>query len=261
MAVRTKDVTGGSSKTEESIGSRTAKDGFQNEDVIVERFINWKTDSVATEWLVAMGYKTTEIKEVEAVKVRGSYKTDVQVKVLATSQGVDEWDIQNIQVKLVSQSRGYNQIDKRWVKAYVDMWDIPDEISRLLRLFNGELKPIRMGTKNPKRMFVNEFSKIEQVRLLDFLKRNKMLILLDIVKGRGKFSVEWVLVIMKSEGKWALVPINKALAKLDGEVAVTTKGSIKIGRVTMQRKGGDNGRDSANMLQFKVDPTHMFRSI
>ena len=26
----------------------------------------------------------------------------------------------------------------------------------------------------------------------------------------------------------------------------------------MQRKGGDAGRDTANMLQFKVDPTELF---
>lgn len=26
----------------------------------------------------------------------------------------------------------------------------------------------------------------------------------------------------------------------------------------MQRKGGDNGRDTANMLQFKLDPISLF---
>ena len=33
---------------------------------------------------------------------------------------------------------------------------------------------------------------------------------------------------------------------------------MKIGRITMQRKGGDAGRDTAKMLQFKVDPTELF---
>ncbi|MCR2123219.1 type II restriction endonuclease, partial [Campylobacter upsaliensis] len=32
------------------------------------------------------------------------------------------------------------------------------------------------------------------------------------------------------------------------------QGSLKIGKVTMQRKGGDGGRESAKMLQFKIDP-------
>lgn len=30
------------------------------------------------------------------------------------------------------------------------------------------------------------------------------------------------------------------------------------GHITIQRKGGDGGRDTANMLQFKIDPTDLF---
>lgn len=29
----------------------------------------------------------------------------------------------------------------------------------------------------------------------------------------------------------------------------------------MQRKGGDSGRDSAKMLQFKIDPTELFKTV
>lgn len=43
-----------------------------------------------------------------------------------------------------------------------------------------------------------------------------------------------------------------------GEVEISPRGSIKLGRVTIQRKGGDNGRETANMLQFKIDPTELF---
>ncbi len=43
----------------------------------------------------------------------------------------------------------------------------------------------------------------------------------------------------------------------DGSVEISKKGSLKIGRITIQRKGGDNGRESANMLQFKIDPTEL----
>jgi hypothetical protein len=39
---------------------------------------------------------------------------------------------------------------------------------------------------------------------------------------------------------------------------MSPKGSINIGRVGVQRKGGDNGRETANMLQFKLDPTSLF---
>ena len=39
-----------------------------------------------------------------------------------------------------------------------------------------------------------------------------------------------------------------------GDIIVTDKGSLRIGRITMQRKGGDGGRESAKMLQFKINP-------
>ena len=43
-----------------------------------------------------------------------------------------------------------------------------------------------------------------------------------------------------------------------GEVKITKQGSLKVGKIGMQRKGGDNGRPSANMLQFKINPVELF---
>ena len=83
----------------------------------------------------------------------------------------------------------------------------------------------------------------------------------DIIKGRGQFSAEWILVAQKvnNDARWVLKNINEALQHYsDGDVTITPRGSIKIGKVTVQRKGGDNGRDTANMLQFKLDPTELF---
>ncbi len=55
---------------------------------------------------------------------------------------------------------------------------------------------------------------------------------------------------------WALEPIEIAINLFgNGSVIATKRGSIKLGKITMQRKGGDNGRPSANMLQFKINPT------
>ena len=44
----------------------------------------------------------------------------------------------------------------------------------------------------------------------------------------------------------------------NGEVEITGRGNFHIGRITMQRKGGDNGRDTAKMLQFKINPAELF---
>jgi hypothetical protein len=99
-------------------GSQTAKDGFRNEDDIVEKFNDWKKDKDAQAWLIIMKYKLSEIEYVEAEKISG-YKTDVQVQV--TIKLKKAIDVENLQVKLVSNPKGFNQIDKRWVDKYNEM--------------------------------------------------------------------------------------------------------------------------------------------
>lgn len=94
-----------------------------------------------------------------------------------------------------------------------------------------------------------------------FIMQNKILILNDILKGRGQFASEWFLVILKLENKieWVLKPINEVINFYGGEVMFSPQGSLKIGKVTIQRKGGDGGRESAKMLQFKIDPTLLLK--
>ena len=83
-------------------GSRTAKAGFRNEDDIVNKFNNWKSDVDAQNWLVIMKYNLSEIEYVEAIKISGE-KTDVQVQVrIILKKAID---VENLQVKLVSNKR------------------------------------------------------------------------------------------------------------------------------------------------------------
>nr|WP_315041909.1 type II restriction endonuclease [uncultured Moraxella sp.] len=239
------------------LGSQTAKNGFKNEQDIAERFNDWQNSSEAQDWLVIMGYNLSQIQSVKAVILHG-YKADINVQVFVFQK--QSVDVRNIQVKLVSNKKGFNQIDKRWVKTYQQLWHFNDDILKILQHFTGELAPYK-PTKNKKRMFVHEFSAQEQVLLLNWLNDNKILILSDILRGRGEFCAEWVLVAQKIEqnARWILKNINHVLQHYgQGDVVISPKGSIKIGRVTMQRKGGDNGRPTANMLQFKIDPTELF---
>ncbi len=107
---------------------------------------------------------------------------------------------------------------------------------------------------------MTELSKTEQEKVINWIAQNRILITTDILKGRGEFSAEWVLVAQKvdNNSKWALKNINEVLQHYSqGNVVITPRGSVKIGRITMQRKGGDNGRETANMLQFKIDPTEL----
>lgn len=240
------------------LGSRTAKNGFQNEKDVAERFNNWKIYGEAQEWLKLMGYDLTKIEKVKAIVLSG-YKADINVNVFIFY--ADAVDIRNIQVKLVSNSKGYNQIDKRWVDSYQELWGFNNEILSILKRFTGEIPPNIINSRNTRRMFLNEFSQEEQKLLLMWFNENKILVLTDILRGRGEFSAEWVLVVQKIENnsKWALKNINEVLQHYgSGYIKISSRGSLHFGRITMQRKGGDNGRKTANMLQFKLDPTELF---
>ncbi len=100
-------------------GSATAKGGFSNEDDVVRKFNDWRNDTDAQDWLKIMEYNLDEIEKVEAVKVTGSHKTDVQVKIKIFLKNVIE--AENISIKLVSNPQGFNQIDKRWVSKYKEL--------------------------------------------------------------------------------------------------------------------------------------------
>ncbi|MBP8993355.1 MAG: hypothetical protein KBG30_06045 [Bacteroidales bacterium] len=162
-------------------GSQTAKEGFKNEDDIVKKFNNWKKDKIAQSWLILMKYKLSEIEFVEAVKLSANLggKTDVQVQV--TIKLKKAIDVENLQVKLVSNPKGFNQIDKRWVDKYTEMWNIPLQVVSILKRFTGEEKPTIKKTKDKRRMFANEFSEDEQKVVLKWLKKNQSLIVSDIL--------------------------------------------------------------------------------
>ena len=159
------------------LGSQIARNGFKNEQDICDKFINYNNDKEAKYWLKIMGYDLDEIEYVRAVVLHG-YKADVNVQVQIKLK--DALDTENIQVKLVSNKRGFNQIDKRWLKNYKELWNIPENVYMVLQYYS------------------------------------------------------------------------------EGDVLATRRGSIKIGKITIQRKGGDAGRETANMLQFKLNPAELF---
>ena len=205
-----------------------------------------------------MEYKLEHIEYVKAIVLSG-FKADVQVQI--TIKLKEAIDAENIQVKLVSNLKGFNQIDKRWIDKYIDMWEIPIYISTLLKKYTGEIEPTIKKPKDSRRTFANEFSKKNQKLLLNWLEDNKSLIVSDILKGRGKLSAEWMLVAQKTEheARWILKPINYCLNFFgNGKVEITKRVNFKIGRITMQRKGGDGGRKTAQMLQFKINPAELF---
>jgi len=239
------------------LGSRTAKGGFANETEIRDKFNNWKADADARAWLVVMGYRLENIGSVIASKPHGE-KSDVEVRV-RTSAGEKR---EGISIKLVSSTNGFNQIDKRWLATYAKKWRMPITVSNTLEFFVGEKPPLRPG-RDEKRMYLDELDEASQKLIVDFFTANRDEIVSDLFAGDGEHAAGWFMVAYKATTKtrWVLVTDKKAAEFFgEGKVELTARGNLKIGRITMQRKGGDGGRDTAKMLQFKVNPALLLTS-
>ncbi len=237
------------------IGSQTAKNGFKNEDEIRDKFTNWKTDEDARVWLAAMNYKVAEIESVIATKPHGE-KSDVEV-VVKTKTGSKK---EGISIKLVSNTNGFNQIDKRWLAHYVKMWKMPADVEEALKLFVGETPPNK-PSRSDNRMFLNELDPQAQKAIIDFFTLNREMIVPDLFSGDGVHAAGWVMVALKSTEKprWVLRTDADTIRFFgEGKIELTRNGNLKIGRITMQRKGGDGGRETAKMLQFKINPALLF---
>ena len=238
-------------------GSQTAKAGFKNEDEIASKFNNWKTDADAGGWLAAMNYRLLDIETVTAGKPHGE-KADVEV-IVKTKSGERK---EGISIKLVSNPTGFNQIDKRWLRQYVKLWSMPKDVETALKLFLGETLP-NGKSRLENRMYLNELDAVAQKTVVDFFSANKDRIVSDLIAGDGIHAAGWIMVAFKatSNTRWTLKSTDSAAAFFgEGRVEITRSGNLKIGRVTMQRKGGDGGRETAKMLQFKINPVQLFDS-
>ncbi len=233
-------------------GSAIAKAGFSNEDQIRDKFNNWMDDLDAQAWLKAMNYSVEEIREIRAAKPHGR-KADVEVHV-TTKAGQKE--TQGISIKLVSGRSGFNQVDKRWLNSYAEMWKMPPPVVDAMKLYVGETLPTTPG-RQPDRMYLNELPANSRDAVVEFFTRNKRRIVEDVFAGDVPDAPQWFMVTQETNAapQWTIRPLHEVIDfYAEGNVVMTRSGNLKIGRVSMQRKGGDNGRETARMLQFKINP-------
>jgi hypothetical protein len=237
-----------------SKGSQIAKAGFANEAAIAAKFNNWQGDQDARLWLAAMGFMPSRVESVTAKRPHGE-KSDVEITVKIDGRTT----VHGISIKLVSNTTGFNQIDKRWVSTYAKAWKMPPDVVEALKLFVGEAKPTK-PVRTPGRTYLNELSNEQQKAVVEFFTANKEMIASDLFEGDGGHAAGWFLVAYRASDKplWAFRPAKDA-AKFfsEGPVEITRAGNLKIGRITMQRKGGDGGRETAKMLQFKINPLQL----
>jgi hypothetical protein len=106
-------------------------------------------------------------------------------------------------------------------------------------------------------MFLDEIDESGRKAVIAFFETHKADIVSDLFQGDGRYAAGWVMVAFKATRNthWTLRRVDEVIRFYsEGPVVITSGGNLKIGRITMQRKGGDGGRDTAKMLQFKINP-------
>jgi len=273
------------------IGSMTARGGFLNEVDICNKFNHYLEDKQAQQWLKIMGYNYQNIDEVYATHIPTRInkekaillgvseeryeetikfkKADIQITLKITIDNIHYTE--NLSLKKANMNAGFNQVDKRPVSTYQSIWRFNNSIAHGLKCFTGEILPTDtlqnkelsiIRDQRKKRLFMDELSTDIFKEIIAFFTQNKYLIISDIIKGRGGLSAEWLLVTRKDTENnnidWVLKDINTTLNfYAQGEVSITPRGSLKIGRITMQRKGGTPDPTS---LQFKMNPLELFNA-
>ena len=274
------------------LGSKTARGGFANERAVCRKFNNWEKDKEARLWLQIMGYELKKIKNLKAIQIPTRIKktaltelglkeeeydeiisfkkADVQVQIRLLIKLGDLLKIENLSLKKANADANYNQVDKRWVDSYKKMWGFSNQVALGLKLFTGELSPaeypnkLKVGIsqlKDKRRVYLNELKDNLLKQIMEFFNKNKILVVSDLLKGRGGLAADWILVTRYNKETntttWILKDINKAMNFFgQGEVKLSPKGSLSIGRIIMQRKGGTL---DPTKLQFKIRPCELFQ--
>ncbi|MDO4440734.1 MAG: hypothetical protein Q4B81_00965 [Moraxella sp.] len=268
---------------QQQLGSMTAKGGFDNEKSVVDKFNHYQTDQDAQHWLSLMGYSCESIQQLHAIQIPtrlnkknmanfgiGSEqfdftqkykKADIQIQLTITVNDIIYRE--NISLKKADLSANFNQIDKRAVSTYQEMWGFDDNIATTLKKFTGEIVPTDdevIHLKDKRRWYLTELPSDEVEALISFLNDNKYLIISDVIKGRGMLCAEWFLVSKFNQDgtiDYCLNNINEVINfYAQGEVALSRQGGLVIGRLTAQRKGGTPDPTS---LQFKIKPLDIFK--
>lgn len=238
--------------------AKAALGGFKNEDWIVTEFNNWQRSYWAKNWLEAMGYVPDKIEHLCAQTTRKmGYMNKADVLVLIEDRV--EW----VSVKKFTAS--FNQIDKRWTDKYAEEWKMPQAVIDSFKKYCGEkgYRPADLHdtTEDSRRYRMHELSAKEREEVLSFLAKNQKRIVRSVVSGSGKASAKWMLIVEEKNNapyRSAIISINRVIKFCMGECSITNQGILKVGRLTIQRKGGDSGKKTAQMVQFKFSPRDLF---
>jgi hypothetical protein len=190
-----------------------------------------------------------------------------------------------ISVKEFDVKADFNHVERNYVEHYAQKWSMPRDVYVGLKRFVGEVdergNPIstdilereakESGTtpgklSKKRRTFINQLPEPTRKAIKEFFTSNKEKIIKDIFVDDEDIKF---FIIIKREGSRAYYYIVPTKDVFDvygsGDIIISPKGSLQMGKVGIQRKSGDHQTpsgwvdSSASQLQFKIKPSECIK--
>jgi hypothetical protein len=258
------------------LASKAAKRGLKAEkrlinainsmDELGKKLIKAIGDSLGLKFTLCSAYKGPPRAKTDIVITRNGKSTLISVK---------EFDVKF----------DYNHVERHYMDFYAQKWLMPQNVYVSLKQFVGEINeqgaPIsierlereaeRLCTSPGKlskkrRIFINQMNYQTRETIKEFFRSKKVEILKDAFINDE--NIEFFIVV-KREGDTAhyyVLPTKDVLNVYSaGDVIITPRGSLQIGKVVLQRKGGDHRTNGgrvdvvASQLQFKIKPSECIK--
>jgi hypothetical protein len=161
---------------------------------------------------------------------------------------------------------GFNQIKRSSLKNFSKEFDVPHSIQAILQRYTHGRKKLLLKARN--------YTQDELDELTAFLNSRLKALLHSAFTGQEKKSkANWLLLHQWTPPNWEkniakktrseLVSMQEILrAFADFTVGYSRYGTITFGAgITLQRKGGDKGKETANDLQFKMRTLPLLKAL
>ena len=238
------------------LGSETAKSGFDFEKVVENSLLNFKENSLGKDLLLETGINIENIIDIKKLSKTNNEKSDVRVLIKLKDNDL----IFNISCKSYGDA-SFNQIDKRPVDKYAEIFNFPDAVTVALKKFTGEIND---GIN--KRKFFDQLLEEERKYILEYFRKISKEVIELLFIGNGSNKINWVVLRKKEtpneKEKINILPVSFCIDWANGEVRESKihRGHIStfsVGKIKIQRKGGT---PDPNSLQFKFSPGDLHKA-
>lgn len=242
-----------------SIGSSTAKRGYKHEQLFTDLinnntnfkqgFIDYINEYCDLPYVVIPD-------KLYARNVQGTEKSDVNVY----------YDgIHHIGCSLKSAEANFNQLDRRWLRDWVNILNMPENIANALQ---EGLDSMRLKEPNCK-LVLDKYSHIIVNYFSDPQVKN---ILYSQLFTRNDMNLKLLVCYDNQNNRWHFSKIEDVISYLTKQpTSISNRGVLKFGNcLSLQRKGGDGNvtnppktspNHPSNNLQFKIKPISLLEYI